>query len=112
MIKNFIPDHFEAPKGFETDEFYFRVLDDDIAELDFEAVMSSQIRLKGIFGPGSEWPKKNMTFEENVASLKIHKQEFKANVAFAYSIFNIARDKCLGCVYIDKSQSVNYDCEV
>ena len=112
MPENFIPKSFVIPKFLDSDKFHFRVLDDSIAELDFEAVMSSQKRLQGIFGFGSEWPKSNMTLEENIESLKVHKQEFESGKAFAYSVFNNAKDKCLGSVYIDPSQSQNYDCEV
>jgi hypothetical protein len=74
--------------------------------------MSSQKRLQGIFGLGSEWPKSNLTLKENIASLKIHKREFESREAFAYSVFNKSKDKCLGSVYIDPSASPNYDCEV
>lgn len=112
MPNTFIPESFEVPKFFDTEYFHFRVLEDEIAKLDFEAVMSSQKRLQGIFGPESEWPKSDMTLEENIESLKIHKQEFESRKAFAYSVFNSSEDKCLGSVYIDPSKSPNYDCEV
>ena len=112
MPNTFIPESFEVPKFFDTEYFHFRVLEDEIAELDFEAVMSSQKRLQGIFGPESEWPKHDMTLEVNIESLKVHKQEFESRDAFAYSVFNDSKGKCLGSVYIDPSQSSNYDCEV
>lgn len=112
MPNTFIPESFEVPKFFDTEYFHFRVLEDEIAKLDFEAVMSSQKILQGIFGPESEWPKSDMTLEENIESLKIHKQEFGSRKAFAYSVFNSSEDKCLGSVYIDPSKSPNYDCEV
>ncbi|WNC72862.1 hypothetical protein RGQ13_02485 [Thalassotalea psychrophila] len=112
MHKQFIPNSFIAPTFLETDQFYFVVLEDSVAELDFEAVMSSQQRLRSIFGPKSEWPKSNMTLEENIESLKIHKQEFQSRQAFAYSVLNASKDKCLGSVYIDPSRSPNYDCEL
>lgn len=112
MPSEFIPEFFEAPKFFDTEFFHFRILEAEIAKLDFEAVMSSQKRLQGIFGPESEWPKRGMTLEENVESLKMHQQEFESRKAFAYSVFNGSKDKCLGSVYIDPSQSPNYDCEV
>ncbi len=112
MQKSFIPNSFEVPRFFETTDFHFRVLEDAVAELDYEAVMSSQKRLKGIFGPGTEWPKSNMTIEENIASLKVHKQEFESREAFAYSVFSGSKGKCLGSIYIDPSQSPSYDCDV
>ena len=112
MPNPFIPEFFEPPMLFDSKNFHFRVLDENIAVLDFEAVMHSQNRLQGIFGPESEWPKSNMTLEENIESLKVHKQEFESRDAFAYSVLNSSKEKCLGSVYIDPSQSSNYDCEV
>ena len=112
MPNLFIPESFEAPTFFDSNYFHFRVLEDTVAELDFAAVMSSQKRLQGIFGPETEWPKSDMSLEENRESLKVHKQEFESREAFAYSVFNCLKDKCLGSVYIDPSQSSNYDCEV
>ncbi len=112
MPNPFIPESFKPPTFFDSENFHFRVLGEEVAELDFEAVMSSQKRLQGIFGPETEWPKVNMTLEDNIESLKIHKQEFESRDAFAYSIFNNSKEKCLGSVYIDPSRSLNYDCEV
>ncbi|WP_405597609.1 MULTISPECIES: hypothetical protein [unclassified Pseudoalteromonas] len=112
MLNPFISETYEPPKSFDSESFHFRVLDDEVAKLDFEAVMSSQKRLQGIFGLSSEWPKSDMTLEENIASLKAHKQEFESRQAFAYSVFNKSKNKCLGSVYIDPSYSPNYQCVV
>jgi hypothetical protein len=112
MLSHFIHDAFVVPTTLDTEHFHLRMLEDSIAALDFEAVMSSQKRLQGIFGLGSQWPKVNMSLEENVESLKIHKQEFESRKAFAYSVFNNSNTKCLGSVYIDPSQSQDYDCDV
>lgn len=112
MTTLFISDIYKPPKNFDNEYFHFRVLEGKIAELDFEAVMSSQKRLQGIFGSDSQWPKSDMTLEENIASLNVHKQEFESRQAFAYSVFNKSKTKCLGSVYIDPSDSPNYQCVV
>jgi len=112
MHKSFIPLNFKPPTVFNSADFHFRILEETLAELDFEAVMSSQSRLQGIFGPNSQWPTSEMTLTENVKSLKAHKQEFESRAAFAYSVFNCSKNVCLGSVYIDPSQSSSYDCEV
>jgi len=112
MKTQFLPDSFNAPTFLADEQFYFRVLDDSVAELDYEAVMSSRARLKSLFGLNSKWPEKNMTLEGNIASLQAHKREFESREAFAYSVFNHSNEQCLGSVYIDPSQSANYDCEV
>lgn len=112
MKPQFIPQSFTIPNVFKAELFYFRVLEDSLATLDFEAVMTSLNRLTSIFGPNTTWPDKNMTLHDNIASLKVHKKEFESRQAFAYSVFNQTNDRCIGCIYIDPSQSPNYDCEV
>jgi len=112
MPNFFISKNYEPPKSFDNKYFHFRVLEGEVAKLDFDAVMSSQKRLQGIFGSDSLWPQSDMTLEENIASLKIHKQEFELRQAFAYSVFNQSKNKCLGSVYIDPSNSPNYQCVV
>jgi len=112
MAENFVHESFIAPLYLETKHFHLSVLEDSLAKADYEAVMSSKKRLQGIFGLGSEWPKQDMTLEENIESLKVHKKEFDSREAFAYSVFNHNQTKCLGSVYIDPSQSQHYDCEV
>ena len=112
MPNPFISETYEPPKIFNDKYFHFRVLEDEIAELDYEAVMSSQKRLQGIFGSGFEWPRSDMTLEESAASLKVHKQEFESRQAFAYSVFNKSKNKCLGSVYIDPSDSPHFQCVV
>lgn len=112
MVKPFIPETFEPPGCFESSDFHFRVLEEQVAEQDFEAVTSSQKRLQGIFGPTSDWPRSDLTLAENRLSLQVHKREFESREAFAYSVFNKAKDKCLGSIYIDPSQSAHYECEV
>jgi len=112
MSAKFINESFVVPTNLDTNHFHLKVLEDSLATLDLEAVMSSQKRLQGIFGLGSQWPKCNMSLEENIESLKIHKKEFESREAFAYSVFDHNKTKCLGSVYIDPSQSQYYDCEV
>lgn len=110
--KSFVPDTFDAPNTIVSDHFYIRPLTPDIAVLDYEAIMSSIEALQGIFGPTSAWPNTNITLEENIASLKVHEEEFNNRDAFAYSILTPDKSKCLGSVYIDPTRAEHYDCEV
>ncbi len=112
MQNSFIPKSFQVPLYLEAKPFYLKVLEESLFEIDYEAVMSSCKRLKSIFGPNSSWPKDDMSLEDNHASLKVHHSEFKLREAFAYSVFSAEEGRCLGSVYIDPTQSINYDCEV
>lgn len=112
MNIKFTPQNFCAPRHFASKNFCFTILNEQVAELDYQAVMSSQKSLVGLFGPTDYWPQETMTLAENRASLRIHQQEFDSNKAFAYSVLTPTKDKCLGSVYIDNSRHKNYDAEV
>ncbi|WP_046006012.1 hypothetical protein [Pseudoalteromonas rubra] len=112
MNKQFIPQSFQPPVRHDTEHFHFTVLDTRVAELDYEAVMSSLQSLQGIFGPDFDWPRADMTLNESIESLKVHRHEFDTRAAFAYSVFDPQQSRCLGSVYIDPSRSPQYDCEV
>lgn len=108
----FIPDSFMPPTRVSTSHFSFIVLNEKIAIVDYELVMANQARLQGIFGPNSDWPKASMTYEENIASLATHKEEFMSRAAFAYAVYTRHSEKYIGCVYIDPPQSSDFDCDV
>ncbi|WP_371186144.1 hypothetical protein [Thalassotalea maritima] len=112
MSQQFLPINFKVPTKLETNTFHICPLTRNVADLDYEAVMSSQSELQGIFGRNSTWPNSNMTMNENLISIKVHEEEFEARKAFAYSVLNNAENKCFGSIYVDPSRSVYFDCEV
>ncbi len=115
MPKNrsqFLPRGFSAPRTHSTALFHFRVLEEAVEAEDYEAVMSSQKRLQGIFGPDSTWPAISMTRAQNAQSLKEHRYEFEHSLAFAYSVVDAQQTRCLGSIYIDPSRAKSFDCEV
>jgi len=112
MNITFVPKSFDVPTKVSLAPFHLIVLEESNAEVDYQAVMSSLKRLKSIFGPNTSWPSEKMSLEENIVSLQAHKREFIAREAFAYSVFDESKTKCLGSVYIDPSRSTHYDCEV
>ena len=112
MNITFVPKSFDVQTKVSMPPFHFTVLEESNAKVDYQAVMSSLPRLKSIFGPNTSWPSEHMSLEENVVSLQTHKREFIDRVAFAYSVFDESKTKCLGSIYIDPSRSPHYDCEV
>jgi hypothetical protein len=112
MINNFLPTDFNVPTSYTKDKYRLEVLSPKFAKLDYEAVTTSKERLRKVFGENTEWPKDDITLEDNIRDLKRHEQEFISKEAFAYSVLTIKNDKCLGCLYIEPSLSKVYDCEV
>lgn len=112
MSNNFIPNNFSVPTSFVTDLYRLEILSPKIAKLDFDAVITSKERLRGVFGECTDWPNDNITLEDNIKDLKRHEHEFISKEAFAYSVLTLKSDKCLGCLYIEPSLSEEYDSEV
>ena len=112
MSNNFIANDFNIPTSFVSALYRFEILSPKFAKLDFEAVTTSKERLRGVFGKCTDWPKFDITLEDNIRDLKRHEQEFISKEAFAYSVLTLKSDKCLGCLYIEPSLSKKYDCEV
>jgi hypothetical protein len=112
MESTFVPVEFEVPESLITNQYQLEMLSPEIAELDYDAVMSSKNRLRTIFSERTEWPRDDMTLDENRKDLIRHQEEFETRKAFAYTVLNVDRNKCLGCVYIEPSRIFQFDCEI
>jgi hypothetical protein len=111
-MKNFVPDNFMVPEVLITKHYRLEVLSPAVAEIDYEAVMSSRQRLRNVFAENDKWPRDEMTLADNINDLKRHEEEFQRREAFAYTVLNHNRDRCIGCVYIDPPTVELYDCEI
>ena len=111
-MNGFVSQDFEVPETLVSEKFKLEILAPPVAKVDYEAVMSSKSRLRMVFGVQAEWPRENMTLEDNVRDLEMHEEEFKTRKAFAYSILTPSGDRALGTIYIDPSRVSTYDCEV
>lgn len=96
---------FDIPQIFKSNNFTLLPLSVKYAEKDYEAVKISEQSLKNKF---PTWPQ-NLTFEENIESIKKHESDFENRTGFAYTILSNDFDKCLGCVYIYSIESKIYD---
>ena len=81
MSKLFVPPGFVVPESFVTEKYCLEVLSPRVVDLDYDAVMSSRTRLRTVFAERTEWPKDDMSLEENDSDLKSHESEFKAREA-------------------------------
>jgi len=112
MTHSFIPADFDVPESITADNFYLTILAPAVAEIDYEAVMSSRARLRSVFGVNTEWPRDSMTLEDNFSDLINHESEFQSRKAFAYSVLTRSKNKCIGSIYIDPSKVGEFDVEV
>ena len=112
MTKKFIPEDFNIPSSLDTEDFHLEALTPAVAEMDYEAVMSSRVRLRSVFGENTDWPEDTMSLSDNIKDLERHHEEFFSRRAFSYTVLTPARDRCIGCVYIDPCIADEFDCEV
>jgi len=112
MNKLFIPHDFPIPETIVFENYRLEKLSPEVAEIDYDAVMSSKERLRTVFAEKTDWPEDNMSLEDNIIDLERHESEFILRKAFAYTVLNPTRDRCIGCVYIDPTLNPHYDSEV
>ena len=108
----FIPVGFNIPEKLENEQFLIRMLTVKDLIKDYEAVMTSIDHLKGVFGPETTWPSKNLTLEQDLIDLGWHQKEFQKRSSFAYTVMSPDEQECLGCVYIYPTKKETFDAEV
>jgi hypothetical protein len=74
------------------------------AAADFVAVSSSRNDIRHVFGPENGWPAAEMTFEQNLADLARHADEFERRDAFAYAMLRSPAEY-VGCFYLKPVKS-------
>jgi hypothetical protein len=101
-----------VPQNYIHDDFRLELLEPVINRMDYEAVMSSRENLRHVFAENDTWPADNMTAEENLNDFIIHEREFKARIAFGYTVLTPDQSKCIGCIYIEPCNRTGFDAEV
>ena len=106
-----VSDDFEVPERLETARMRLRPLTMADAVKDYDAVMTSEHRLRTVFRPGGDWPK-GLTLAQNIMELGWHQTEFGLRTSFAYTVVSLDEAAVLGCVYLYPSPKVDYDVQV
>jgi hypothetical protein len=91
---------FVPPGYLETPRVHLEPLGPRHAELDHAAFMANREYLRRTLHWG-EWPREDMTVEENEADLQRHWTQFALREAYAYTVLSPDRTRCLGCVYLE-----------
>lgn len=102
---------FKVPADWQGTESLLLAADPEWAKQDLAAVLASQSALKHLFSPNDDWPPADLTLKEDRADLAWHGEEFAAGRSFAYHLFDHARARCLGCLYLYPSASLAHDAE-
>lgn len=103
-----VPDTFTVPARYEGPGWHLRMLSVDDVEKDYEAVMASAARLKGLLDPESPWPE-GLTAREDLVDLAWHEREFTLRHSFAYTMMAADESLCLGCCYLFPANTDAFD---
>ena len=106
--RELVPAAFKVPSGLDCGSYRLRMLSMDDVDKDYEAVMASRDRIRGLLDPGSAWPD-GLTKREDMVDLAWHEREFTIRHSFAYTAMTSDESQCLGCVYIFPSKMPGYD---
>ena len=106
-----VPNDFDVPEQLETERLRLRPLKIQDAVRDYDAVMTSEDRLRSVYDPGGDWPS-GLTLEQNIIELGWHQAEFQLRTSFAYTVVNLDESEVLGCVYLYPTQRHQYDVEI
>lgn len=106
-----VPEDFDVPDRLDTPRLRLRPLTIQDAVKDFDAVMTSESRLRNVFDPGGEWPR-GLTLEQNTIELGWHQLEFQSRTSFAYTVVTPDESAVLGCLYIYPSRAAGHDVEI
>ena len=108
----FVPEDFKVPELLRTKHMRIRPLRASDVELDYRAVMSSRDHIRGVFGPDDDWPKDDLTIEDDLRALKNHEDEHDKRTAFTYTVMDQQEKECLGCVYFIPIHAEGYDVQI
>ena len=107
-----VPDSFAVPTVFENEHFRLRTLTVNDVVKDYDAVMSSLDHLQGVFGPNSDWPQADLSFEQDLIDLGWHQKEFQIRSSFTYTVVSLDEERVLGCVYIYPASRGDFDAHI
>ncbi|CAN5725426.1 hypothetical protein BH23CHL2_BH23CHL2_21070 [soil metagenome] len=93
------PEPKPVPESLDTADLHLEMLAPKHVDIDHDAFMSSRERL--LAWSGGRWPHEGFTRDENMDDMVMHRDEYLAREAFAYTVLNRAQDRCEGCIYIN-----------
>lgn len=108
----FVPEDFDVPEQLETDKFRIRVLTVNDVVKDYDAVMSSLEHLQKQFLEEWDWPRSDLSLEQDLIDLGWHQKEFQRRSSFTYTVVTLDESRVIGCVYIFPFRKGGYEAEV
>jgi hypothetical protein len=99
------------PAGFETLRLRVRPITIHDLVKDYDAVMSSRTELLGLF-PGSDWPREDLSLEQDLIDLAWHQKEFQIGSSYTYTVVSLDETRVLGCIYLFPPTLSRYEADL
>ena len=104
----FVPDSFQPPRTYAGKGYKLAPLGPDVAQLDFNAYMSSIDHIRTTMG-GGNWPNANLTMADQAKDMAGEKAQWDGRKSFPYAVLTPDGSKELGCFYIRPGAKEGYD---
>ena len=107
-----LPNDFTVPEGLESTGLRLRPLTVDDVVKDFDAVVSSRLHLRHLFGRADGWLADEHSLTQNLIDLGWHQKRHQLGEAFTYTVVTADESRVVGCVYFDPPSRAGFDAEV
>lgn len=97
---------FTPPHELNTPMLHLEPLGPEHTPLDFAAFMSCREFISESLHWGN-WPRPDMTLELNQRDLEGHAKNFRDRTQFTYTVMTPARDRVVGCIYMNPVRRKN-----
>ncbi|MEM9312452.1 MAG: twin-arginine translocation pathway signal protein [Pseudomonadota bacterium] len=108
----FVAEDFDVPTQVEADGFTIVPLGPDLAEIDYEAYMSSIEHLQATFTRSTSWPRADLDADDAIKDMETEAARFEARTSFAYAVLTPDGSRERGCIYVYPSDVAGYDAVV
>jgi hypothetical protein len=106
-MKRLVLRDFVVPIMVKTDRFRIRPLTIHDVVKDYDAVVTSREHLRATLP--WDWPRDDLSLEQDLIDLAWHQKEFQIASSFAYTVVSPDETRVLGCIYIDAAGKAGYD---
>lgn len=107
-----VPADFEVPTRIEGDGFVLVPLGPALAQIDYDAYMSSIEHLQQTFTRSTRWPTADIDAAAAMTDMENEERRFLARESFAYAVLTPDGTRERGCVYVRPSSKAGYDAVV
>ena len=106
-LAQLVPNSFEPPKTYVAKTYKLVPLGPSVAELDYQAYMSSIDHIRK--SQGGNWPSPGLTMQDQAKDMASEKAQWDGRLSFPFAILTPDGTKELGCFYLRPSPKQGYD---